>query len=396
MEKSLDVSIVGAGIGGLTAALTLKKSGHNPTIYEKSELLSELGAGVQLSPNANRVFKYLGIMEDLKKEIFEPEAFQFLNYRTGRVLAEHSLKELSTKTYGFPNYDIHRADLQKVLLSAIEKAEIKLVKDFEITDVGKEKEKPYIKANEKKIISDVVIGADGIHSVIRKKLWGKDQARYTKNVAWRMLVPIEKISSNFLKPNTTVWLGPKKHFVQYFVKGGSYLNCVCLVEQDDWRSEDWSEKGDIFELKDLFSGWHPEIQEIIESTEPDSLFKWGLHDRPPMKKWRRGKFSLLGDAAHPMLPFVAQGAAMAIEDGAVLADCISSYEDNEKSLKYFEQIRKPRTSFVQLAARRNAKILHLSGLAAFFRNIVMGYAGNKIFNKLYSYDALSAVNSKEI
>ena len=389
MEKSLDVSIVGAGIGGLTAALTLKKSGHNPTIYEKSELLSELGAGVQLSPNANRVLKYLGIMEDLKKEIFEPEAFQFLNYRTGRVLAEHSLKELSTKTYGFPNYDIHRADLQKVLLSAIEKAEIKLVKGFEITDVGKEKEKPYIKANEKKIISDVVIGADGIHSVIRKKLWGKDQARYTKNVAWRMLVPIEKISSNFLKPNTTVWLGPKKHFVQYFVKGGSYLNCVCLVEQDDWMSEGWSEKGDIFELKDLFSGWHPEIQEIIESTEPDSLFKWGLHDRPPMKKWRRGKFSLLGDAAHPMLPFVAQGAAMAIEDGAVLASSLSSFDNIELGLDDYENKRKPRTTKAQNTASRNATIFHLSDFFAFFRNLVMKFFIKKIMDSFYKYDAIS-------
>ena len=351
--------------------------------------MSELGAGVQLSPNANRVFKYLGIMEDLKKEIFEPEAFQFLNYRTGRVLAEHSLKELSTKTYGFPNYDIHRADLQKVLLSAIEKAEIKLVKDFEITDVGKEKEKPYIKANEKKIISDVVIGADGINSVIRKKLWGKDQARYTKNVAWRMLVPIEKISSNFLKPNTTVWLGPKKHFVQYFVKGGSYLNCVCLVEQDDWMSEGWSEKGDIFELKDLFSEWHPEIQEIIESTDPDSLFKWGLHDRPPMKKWRRGKFSLLGDAAHPMLPFVAQGAAMAIEDGAVLASSLSSFDNIELGLDDYENKRKPRTTKAQNTASRNATIFHLSDFFAFFRNLVMKFFIKKIMDDFYKYDATS-------
>lgn len=296
---------------------------------------------------------------------------------------------MSTQTYGFPNYDIHRADLQKVLLSAIEKAEIKLLKGFEITDVGKEKEKPYIKANEKKIISDVVIGADGIHSVIRKKLWGKDQARYTKNVAWRMLVPIEKISSNFLKPNTTVWLGPKKHFVQYFVKGGSYLNCVCLVEQDDWRSEDWSEKGDIFELKDLFSGWHPEIQEIIESTDPDSLFKWGLHDRPPMKKWRRGKFSLLGDAAHPMLPFVAQGAAMAIEDGAVLASSLSSFDNIELGLDDYENKRKPRTTKAQNTASRNATIFHLSDFFAFFRNLVMKFFIKKIMDDFYKYDATS-------
>ena len=135
-------------------------------------------------------------------------------------------------------------------------------------------------------------------------------------------------------------------------------------------------------LREVYNGWNQTIETLLKIANPNTLYRWALHDRPPMKQWSKGRIILLGDAAHPMLPFLAQGAAMAIEDGAVLADCISSYENNEKSLKYFEQIRKPRTSFVQLAARRNAKILHLSGLAAFFRNMVMGYAGNKIFNKL--------------
>ena len=387
--KSLEVSIVGAGIGGLTAALALKQRGHVPKVYEKASVLSELGAGVQLSPNANKVLINLGLKDELKKDIFEPEAFQFLHYRTGKVLAKQTLKNLSIKAYGAPNYDIHRADLQNILLREIDKKGIEIERGFEIIDIDEDKENAFIKTKDKKIGSDVVIGADGIHSVIRKKLWGKDYARFTRNIAWRMLVPVEKISSAFLKLDTTVWLGPKKHFVQYFVKGGSYLNCVCLVEQDHWMSEDWSEKGDISELKNLFKGWHPAIQEILESTNPNSLYKWGLHDRLPMKQWRKGRFSLLGDAAHPMLPFIAQGAAMAIEDGAVLASSLSSFKDEERGLDDYENKRKIRTAKAQRAASRNATIFHLPDFFAFFRNIVMKFFIKKVMNSFYKYDATS-------
>ena len=392
----MKILIVGAGIGGLVSALCLNKKGYVVDIYEQSEVLSELGAGVQLSPNATRVLDYLELNDDLKPHIFEPRSFQFLNYKTEKIISKRELGLKIQDDFGFPNFDVHRADLQKVLLNKVEEEGIKIHTNMKVIDVGNEENKAYIKINEEKIKADIVIGADGIHSVVREKLFEKKESSFTGNVAWRMLIPVDLLPRDLILPDTTVWLGPKKHFVSYHVSGGKNLNCVCLVEQDGWTNESWSERGNIEDLREIYNGWNQTIETLLKIANPNSLYRWALHDRPPMKQWSKGRIILLGDAAHPMLPFLAQGAAMAIEDGAVLADCISSYKDNEKSLKYFEQIRKPRTSFVQLAARRNAKILHLSGLAAFFRNMVMGYAGNKIFNKLYSYDALSAVNSKEI
>ena len=392
----MKILIVGAGIGGLVSALCLNKKGYEVEIYEQSEVLSELGAGVQLSPNATRVLDYLKLTDDLKPHVFEPRSFQFLNYKTEKIISKRELGLKIQDDFGFPNFDVHRADLQKVLLNKVEEEGIKIFTNMKVIDVGNEENKAYIKINEEKIKADIVIGADGIHSIVREKIFEKKESSFTGNVAWRMLIPVDSLPRDLILPDTTVWLGPKKHFVSYHVSGGKNLNCVCLVEQDGWTNESWSERGNIEDLREVYNGWNQTIETLLKIANPNTLYRWALHDRPPMKQWSKGRIILLGDAAHPMLPFLAQGAAMAIEDGAVLADCISSYEDNEKSLKYFEQIRKPRTSFVQLAARRNAKILHLSGLAAFFRNIVMGYAGNKIFNKLYSYDALSAVNSKEI
>ena len=392
----MKILIVGAGIGGLVSALCLNKKGYEVEIYEQSEVLSELGAGVQLSPNATRVLDYLELTDDLKPHVFEPRSFQFLNYKTEKIISKRDLGSKIQDDFGFPNFDVHRADLQKVLLNKVEEKGIKIYTNMKVIDVGNEENKAYIKINEEKIKADIVIGADGIHSVVREQLFEKKESSFTGNVAWRMLIPVDLLPRDLILPDTTVWLGPKKHFVSYHVSGGKNLNCVCLVEQEGWKNESWSERGNIEDLREVYNGWNQTIETLLKIANPNTLYRWALHDRPPMKQWSKGRIILLGDAAHPMLPFLAQGAAMAIEDGAVLADCISSYEDNEKSLKYFEQIRKPRTSFVQLAARRNAKILHLSGLAAFFRNIVMGYAGNKIFNKLYSYDALSAVNSKEI
>lgn len=392
----MKILIVGAGIGGLVSALCLNKKGYEVEIYEQSEVLSELGAGVQLSPNATRVLDYLKLTDDLKPHVFEPRSFQFLNYKTEKIISKRELGLKIQDDFGFPNFDVHRADLQKVLLNKVEEEGIKILTNMKVIDVGNEENKAYIKINEEKIKADIVIGADGIHSIVREKIFEKKESSFTGNVAWRMLIPVDSLPRDLILPDTTVWLGPKKHFVSYHVSGGKNLNCVCLVEQDGWTNESWSERGNIEDLREVYNGWNQTIETLLKIANPNTLYRWALHDRPPMKQWSKGRIILLGDAVHPMLPFLAQGAAMAIEDGAVLADCISSYEDNEKSLKYFEQIRKPRTSFVQLAARRNAKILHFSGLAAFFRDMVMGYAGNKIFNKLYSYDALSAVNSKEI
>ncbi len=391
----MNIIIVGAGIGGLVSALCLHKKGYKVEIYEQVEILSELGAGVQLSPNATRVLNYLDLFKDLEPYIFEPNSFQFLNYLSGKVITERKLGEFIKNDFNSPNYDIHRADLQRVLLNKIEAENINIHTNMKVTSVGNNKNSAFIEVDEKKIEADLIIGADGIHSKVSDSLFGKKEIIFTGNVAWRMLIPVDSLPKNLIFPDTTVWLGPNKHFVTYHVNGGKNLNCVCLVEQDGWLNESWSEKGDIEELKRIYKGWNRTIGTLLEYVDPNTLYRWALHDRPPMKEWSKGRILVLGDAAHPMLPFLAQGAAMAIEDGAVLANCIDNFDDIEEALNQFEKIRKPRTSYVQLAARRNAKVLHLSGLAAILRNLVMGYVGNKIFNKLYSYDALSIVNKNQ-
>ncbi len=388
----MNVIIVGAGIGGLVSALCLDAKGHKVKIYEQAEILSELGAGIQLSPNATKVLNYLGLFKDLEPYIFEPNSFQFLNFSTGKVISERKLGEAIKKDFNSPNYDIHRADLQRVLLNKIKVKNIDIHSNMKVTNVGNKKNSAFIEVDGKEIQADLVIGADGIHSKVSDSLFGKKEIIYTGNVAWRMLIPVEILPENLILPDTTVWLGPNKHFVTYHVNGGKNLNCVCLVEQDGWFNESWSEKGEIEELKKAYKGWNRTIETLLQHADPNTLYKWALHDRLPMKQWSKGRIIVLGDAAHPMLPFLAQGAAMAIEDGAVLANCIDNFDEVEEALKYFEKIRKPRTSYVQSAARRNAKVLHLSGLAAILRNLVMGYIGNKIFKKLYSYDALSIMN----
>ena len=391
----MNVIIVGAGIGGLVSALCLHKKGFKVEIYEQVGILSELGAGVQLSPNATRVLNHLDLFEDLDPYIFEPNSFQFLNYSSGKIITERKLGEAIKNDFNSPNYDIHRADLQKVLLDKIEAENIDIHTNMKVTSVGNNKNSAFIEVEEKKIEADLIIGADGIHSKVSDSLFGKKEIIFTGNVAWRMLIPVDLLPKNLILPDTTVWLGPNKHFVTYHVNGGKNLNCVCLVEQDGWLNESWSEKGDIEELKKIYKGWNKTIGALLEHVDPNTLYRWALHDRPPMEQWSKGRISVLGDAAHPMLPFLAQGAAMAIEDGAVLANCIDNFDDIDEALNQFEKIRKPRTSYVQSAARRNAKVLHLSGLAAILRNLVMGYVGNKIFNKLYSYDALSIVNKNQ-
>ena len=389
----MNVIIVGAGIGGLVSALCLDAKGHKVKIYEQAEILSELGAGIQLSPNATKVLNYLGLFKDLEPYIFEPNSFQFLNFSTGKVITERKLGEAIKKDFNSPNYDIHRADLQRVLLNKIKVKNIDIHSNMKVTNVGNKKNSAFIEVDGKEIQADLVIGADGIHSKVSDSLFGKKEIIYTGNVAWRMLIPVETLPENLILPHTTVWLGPNKHFVTYHVNGGKSINCVCLVEQDGWLNESWSEKGEIGELKRAYKGWNRTIETLLQHADPNTLYKWALHDRLPMKQWSKGRIVVLGDAAHPMLPFLAQGAAMAIEDGAVLANCIDNFDEVEEALKYFEKIRKPRTSYVQSAARRNAKVLHLSGFAAILRNLVMGYIGNKIFKKLYSYDALSIMNN---
>ena len=386
------ILIVGGGIGGITAALCLARDGHEVELYEQAETFSEVGAGIQLSPNCSRVLHHLGLEAELGRDGFLPEGTEFRDWHSGRVITSSPLGQAALERFGAPYYHIHRGDLLSILVAAAEAdASIRLHTGSKVTDLHESDTGVRLEVRGDAHEGDLLIGADGIHSHVRSQLWGEEKPAFTGNVAWRALVPTERLPADLIKPMSTVWWGPGSHFVHYYVKGGERVNCVCVIEKGGWEVESWTERGEFDELKRDFEGWHSDIQMLIDQADRDSLFKWALYDRPPMKAWGRGRVTLLGDACHPTLPFMAQGAAMAIEDAAVLTACLRGPEAVEASLKQYEDLRRERTAGVQLGSRRNATIFHLSGLAAKARNLAAGRSSGKAMDSLYAYNALDVL-----
>ncbi|MFT4798138.1 MAG: salicylate hydroxylase [Candidatus Azotimanducaceae bacterium] len=388
--SDLKFLVVGGGIGGLTAALCLAQQGHEVHVFEQATEFVEAGAGIQLSPNCTRVLHWLGLEHALRTEAFIPEATQIRQWQTGKIIAETPLGPEAIARYGMPYYHIHRGDLLKVLVAAAaEHASITLSTSAIVGSFQQTQEGITLPVNDTVYYGDALIGADGIHSVVRASLWGEEKPRFTGNVAWRALVPVARLPPGLIKPMATVWWGPGKHFVHYYVRGGELVNCVCVTEKSGWEIESWTEPGHQEELQAEFSGWHPDIGQLIENVTPESLYKWALFDRAPMNRWGSGRVTLLGDACHPTLPFMSQGAAMAIEDAAALALCAEN--DIASGLRRYEDQRRDRTAGVQQGSRRNAKIFHLSGVSAWLRNRAAGIASKNAMDSLYRYNVLEAI-----
>ncbi len=389
-DSPRNIGVVGGGIGGLTAALCLARAGHNVQVFEQTDESVATGAGIQVSPNAARVLHHLGLQDALMTKGFLPKATQMRSWRSGRVISETTLGDVALERYGAPYYHIHRADLMDMLVSAVSaEPTIRLNVSSKITNFSQDATGVRLVAGEHEHQVDLLIGADGIHSSVRACLWGDQQADFTGNVAWRMLVPVNRLPEGLIAPNATVWWGPGKHFVHYLVRGGDYVNCVCVVEKAEWQAESWVAAGSMSELQADFAGWHDTIQQLLDQTDDGTLFKWGLFDRAPMRTWGIDRVSLLGDACHPTLPFMAQGAAMAIEDAAVLANCFSNGADVVAALRRYEDLRKARTAGVQRGSRRNATVFHLSGLKAWLRDRAASKAGKHSMDRLYRYDPLT-------
>ncbi|MBO6655399.1 MAG: FAD-dependent monooxygenase [Pseudomonadales bacterium] len=383
----MKVLIAGGGIGGITAALCLAEQDIEVELFEQADVFSAAGAGIQLSPNCTRVLHRLGLEPVLREKGFLPEGTEVRQWRTGAIITESTLGDSAIERFGFPYYHIHRGDLLALLVDAAEdQSKIQLNTGKKIEDFSDDENTVTIKQNGQTVEGDALIGADGIHSTIRAKLWGEEKPTFTGNIAWRALVPATKLPDGLVKPTSTVWWGPGKHFVHYYVRGGEFVNCVCVVEKQGWEIESWTARGEYAELKADFDGWNADIQTLIESADHDSLYKWALYDRPPMKVWGKNRVSLLGDACHPTLPFMAQGAAMAIEDGAVLAACLKQHSDVPQALQNYQRLRQSRTAGVQNGSRRNATIFHMSGMKAWLRNRAAKRASGATLDRLYRYD----------
>ena len=279
----MNVLIVGGGIGGLTAALCLARRGNKVSVFEQSPVFGEVGAGLQLSPNCTRVLHDLGLEQSILRSAFLPEGTQFRQWDNGKVIGESLLGVSAVARYGYPYYHMHRQDLMRVLVEAVEEdSNIELHTNLQVQGFTQNDEGVSLITGDTNYPGDLLIGADGIHSVISVGLWGEAKPRFTGNIAWRALVPAERLPKDLILPMSTAWWGPGKHFVHYYVRRGELINCVCVVEKKGWEVESWSERGDYNELKSDFTGWHSDIQQLIDHADKDSLFKWALYDRAPM------------------------------------------------------------------------------------------------------------------
>ena len=382
------VIIVGGGLGGMTLALALHRRGLGATVVEQADAFGEVGAGIQLSPNATRCLFALGLEDQIRAIGFAPQTVEVRDHASNRLLLRNALGPAAEQRWGAPYLTAHRADLHRLLTSAVQ--------DNAVLKLGSavvEAATASVRLlSGEQLHGEAVIGCDGVRSVVRN-LIGAENPRFTGQVAWRFTVPWKGAPP----PTVRVWTGPLQHFVCYPIRGGALMNVVAVTEEMDWRVESWSEPGDKLALLNAFAGWPGEALAMIAAAE--DVHRWALYDHPPLRRWSSGASTLLGDAAHPMLPFLAQGAAMAIEDAVVLAGALAASRNTSEAFLRYERLRRPRTAKAQAWSSRNARLFHLPSplataafsAAAILDSIMPGGSARR-FDWLYGYDANTAAD----
>jgi 6-hydroxynicotinate 3-monooxygenase len=365
------IAIVGAGMGGVAAAAIMHRMGLNVELYEQAEQFARLGAGIQVSPNVAKVLRWLGVEDDIQKIACRPKSLVSRVAETAEISYEFMLGDKIEAQYNAPYLLTHRADLHRVMCSAFPINRVYFGKKL----IGLDQRGQQIElrfADGTASIVDAVIGADGVHSKIREHLLGPESPRYSGNVAYRSVFPAS-VLGDLQVDDCAKWWAADRHIVIYYLdRDRKELYFVTGVPEPNWKTESWVAKGTLEELCEAFKDFHPTVRKIVGASQ--EVHKWALIERSPLPKWCEGRIALLGDACHPMLPHLAQGAGMAIEDAAVLARCIygSGSEGFEGAFKLYESLRKARTSRVQKESNENT----------FFRHGVDG-------SWLYGYDVWS-------
>src|ERR1700761_3425437 len=387
--------VAGAGIGGLCAALALIRRGFEVTVCEQAPELREVGAGVQLSPNGTRVLAALDVLEDLRAVAVEAEAKEIRLWSSGETWPLFDLGASAMAEYGFPYLMVHRGDLQTVLAKAVERAAPGTIRPgAEVVDVRDRGEfASVILADGSSVDGRLVIGADGIHSRVRKGTLGAGEAAFTGCIAWRGVVPSERLPKHLRRAVGANWVGPGRHVVTYPLRRGELVNFVGVVERQGWETESWTARGSREDCAADFEGWPPDVPALIDNI--DVHYRWALMSRPPIERWSSGNVVLLGDACHPMLPFMAQGAVMAIEDGILLARCLEAHRgDRSSAIRNYEALRVERANRCVRAAERNREIFHNDRLldrADASRYVSTQWSEEKVrerYHWLFSYNAV--------
>jgi len=346
------VAIIGAGLGGLGAALALRQRGVDVTVYERASQLGEAGAGIQLGPNAVRVLRALGVFGALQPLTAEPVNQVSVAWNDAHLRYREPMRGVIAEKFGAPYVMAHRADLHRVLADALPSDCIRL--DVRCTTVFIRNGVAVARfADGSEIEADVIVGADGINSVVRETLFGPQPVRFTEQMAWRCIVPIERVPTQvgIARDEYCGWIGPDGHVICYPIRGGRLYNIFAGHVTSEWVEESWAVPSSVNELLEGYRGWHPALLEMLSNVT--DCYKWGIRDRDPLPRWTQGPITLLGDAAHPMMPTLAQGACMALEDGYVLGRCIAQHADApEPGLAAYEDTRRPRASRVVLQARQ--------------------------------------------
>jgi salicylate hydroxylase len=358
-----EIAIVGGGIGGLSAALALLRHGIDVDVYEQAPELKELGAGVQISSNGTRVLYALGLKEGLERLGVVVGGKEIRLWSSGQTWKLFDLGAVSVERYGFPYMMFHRGDLHGLLVEAIRQQKPDALHlNRKCVGVSQDTGRVTISfENGAPASAAIAIGADGVQSRVRASLFGADRPEFTGIVAWRGLVPRERVPAGVKMDVGTNWVGPGGHVVHYPVRGGTLLNFVGLLERDDWRVESWTVQGTIDEFANDFRGWNADVHALIRSV--DVPYKWALFSRPPMQSWTHGRVTLLGDACHSMLPMLAQGAVMALEDGMVLARAVKKHGVTPQALQRYEAGRRERANRAVQGSADNAKRFHNPELA---------------------------------